>query len=274
MTPRLSPAVLDALRKACGYRFPRLGARAHSAVLKMAPRYLTAELFPRIRVPLDLHDDTQRATYWQGERFEFPTALVLRGWAFEATHFFDIGANYGFYTLMLASRFPQVRIHSFEPSPNTARALDAVVRSNNLTSVTVHHIGLGDTRATLPLHLGAEDSGHSTFADHPGLRHATAQVPVVPFDAWRRDQGLPLPQTPTWVAKIDVEGFETAVLRGMREALRARAFRGLTVEVLPYTLGLRGERPDDIRQLLASFGYRLRAASHRTKTANEFFEPA
>jgi FkbM family methyltransferase len=267
--------MVDWVRRRLGYRFPPLGSAASRLVTNALPERLETELFPGVRAELDLSDGTQRSTYWQGERVEYPTAPLLHGWARKgASAFFDIGANYGFFTFMMASRHPTLDIYAFEPHPVTFRRLDGIRAANPLTRdrVRAFNIGLSDEPALLTLHPGVTDAGHSTFLAHPELHDAIDHVVVRPFDDWRRDQGLTLPSRPSWVAKIDVEGFEVSVINGMREALAARAFIGLVVEVLPFTLALGGRCPSDVIDAMALVGYAPMSRA-RTRTDNVFFIP-
>lgn len=267
--------MIDWVRRTLGYRFPPLGMAASQFVTHALPARMETELFPGVRAELDLNDGTQRSTYWQGERVEYPTAPILHAWARQgATAFFDIGANYGFFTFMMASRHPALDVYAFEPHPVTFRRLDGIRAANSLTRVRTFNIGLGDAPALLTLHPGVTDAGHSTFLSHPELSGNIDHVIVRPFDDWRHDQGLALPSRPAWVAKIDVEGFEVSVIDGMRDALLARAFIGLVIEVLPFTLALGGRRPSDVIDAMAAVGYApMPHAQKRTRTDNVFFTP-
>jgi FkbM family methyltransferase len=269
--------MIDWVRRTLGYRFPPLGSAASQFVTQALPAHVETELFPGVRAELDLNDGTQRSTYWQGERAEYPTAPVLHAWARAgATAFFDIGANYGFFTFMMASRHPSLDLYAFEPHPVTFSRLDGIRRANALSRVRTFNIGLGNEPALLTLHPGVSDAGHSTFLDHPELHDGIDQVLVRPFDDWRRDQCLPLPRRPSWIAKIDVEGFEVSVIEGMWQALRARAFIGLVVEVLPFTLALGGRAPADVVNALGAAGYvpATPRTDRRMRTDNLFFVPA
>jgi hypothetical protein len=132
---------------------------------------------------------------------------------------------------------------------------------------------------TMVLRTGADDSGHSTLGLHPGLIGRAFDVPVVPFDVWMKKSGLRLPSAPTWIAKIDVEGFECHVLRGMRAALQAHAFVGLMIEINPFTLSLFGQEPVDVFSFLDEMGY-VSGERHKLQGLrpgdwfNAFFVPA
>ncbi|MGH8048815.1 MAG: FkbM family methyltransferase, partial [Chthoniobacterales bacterium] len=241
------------------------------------PRSIDVELLPGIRAQLDTHDATQRGTYWQGSRFEHPTAGVLKDWSAQpGAVFFDMGSNYGWFSFFLASELPGLPIYPFEPNPPTFDRLRTIVERNALRNIHPCNFGLGDRAMTSRLRIGVEDSGHSTFGPHPGLSEQNSvEVAVRPFDEWRRESGMALPVSSAWVAKIDVEGFECRVIAGMREALEARAFRGLAIEVNPYTLEFCGDSQEKLSGLLKDLGYveREPAFPGQHLQMNKFFVP-
>ena len=124
------PRLVDQFRRLCGYRFPRLGSVAFAAILKSLPSVIESRLFPGIKAALDLRDETQRTTYWFGTRFEEPTPQVLQEWSAGATCFFDIGSNYGFYSFLLYSSAPHLRIYPFEPNPASFQRMTEIQSRN------------------------------------------------------------------------------------------------------------------------------------------------
>jgi len=270
---------LDRLRALMGYRFPHLGRHAFEAFSHYVPPQLEVELFPNLFVDMNMRDGTQKTTYWQGVRYEHPAARILAKWIRDGAVFFDIGANYGFFSYWMLSQVNPVTVYAFDPLPENVARMERAQRRNNLAQrFTIVECALGDSATTLVLQTGNEDSGYSTLGHHPGLKGRTFDVPVLPFDAWMKKSGLRLPPEPKWIAKIDVEGFECHVLRGMRAALQAHAFAGLMIEINPYTLSLFGQKPADVFSLLDEMGY---VSSERQKLQgirpgdwfNAFFVP-
>jgi FkbM family methyltransferase len=271
----------ETVRKTMGYQFPRLGTLAFSTFCRLMPPRIDTELLPGIHAELNLADATQRSTYWQGSRFEFPTAQILRNWGQQADLFFDIGANYGFFSYWMVSQCPQMHAHCFEPNPATYALIRRIRERNKLDRLQAWNIGLSDEPGRLALHPGISDSGHSTFGDHPELRERIlAEVSVLRFDSWRETSGIGLPQSPKWVAKIDVEGFEMKVLRGMRISLQARCFAGVAVEMNEFTLKFCNATPTQIVELMGECGYKqlsnVAGVGERALAAsgNAFFVPA
>ncbi len=251
----------DVLRARLGYRFPRLGPFFFRLFYAAIHKHrCIVELFPDIFIDANFDDLTHKATYWQGKRFEYPTAEVLFQWAGDPRRkvFFDIGANYGFFSYLMRSRFP-LQIHAFDPNPENYRQLLTAQSRNRLADFYPYHLGLSDEEGILSLHHGVVDQGHSTFLVNPGLgKTAVSDCCVVRFDDWisRQTELTSWPDDARWIVKIDVEGYELKVLRGMENSLRSRRFIGLVVELNSYTLSLAGTSPEEVCGFLASCGYK------------------
>lgn len=272
----------DYVRARLGYRLPRFGPLCFKAFFALVARRNLVEIFPGILIEMDFADLTHRATYWQGKRFERPTPEVLGAWAAhpKCRAFFDIGANYGFYSYQMLASSPHA-VYAFDPHPaNYQQLLDAKTR-NALRNFYPQHMGLSDEEGRLTLFHGDVDRGHTTFLAHAQLQSARQSTsPVMAFDDWvrRHYQGDVPEGEPVWMAKIDVEGYELKVLHGMREALSQRRFLGLAVEINTYTLGLANTRTDEIFTYLARCGYRPTDAGARpgggsSPQPNAFFVP-
>jgi FkbM family methyltransferase len=235
-------------------------------------------LFQGIVVNLNLRDATQFLTFWLGDRFEFPTALVLDDWGRGATAFFDIGANYGFYSFYMYSKFPELPIYSFEPNPETFGFMQEIINNNMIKNVYIFQSGLGSCSGALELHPGIDDSGQSTFLPHPEfVNRSSGKVQITPFDKFVTEENLSAPQRPQYIAKIDVEGMEYDVLTGMQRALENKWFKGLVVEMLDSNIALSGHSRQDIIDYLNSSGYKPISEQYlikkygRVNTANLFF---
>jgi FkbM family methyltransferase len=234
---------------------PRTGDRVHRAVTACLPDHADVELLPGIDVELDLRQAVERQSWWQGDRYEHPTTKLFDAWARRATHVFDVGANYGFFSLRAVhAGCPEV--HAFEPHPDLHRRLLATAARNHLGALHPHHLGLSDEPARLTLHIRDDEEGHGSFAPRSWPGGRTSVVEVTSFDRWRAARGLAVPAAPTWAIKIDVEGYELHVLRGMAEALSARAFLGVVVELNELTLRSAGATGSEVLDLLFAAGYR------------------
>jgi FkbM family methyltransferase len=162
---------------------------------------------------------------WNPEEYE-----AFRAAAEPGMTALDIGANVGAYSLLLGQWVrPGGRVFAFEPAPDIFSGLARHIRMNGLDNVvTPVPAAAGDRIATVPL-VVAGTHGESRLASDADDRGATVDVAVTTVDAFCAERGL----TPRFI-KVDVEGFELAVLRGARETIRrAGASLALFVEMHP-----------------------------------------
>ena len=136
------------------------------------------------------------------------------------TRFFDVGANFGLYSVLLPRMAPSVaRVDAFEPVAATRWRLAANLGLNGMGErVQIHAIALSDTSGTMEIAIDPGSTGVSTLSPSPDeIAHRAfsrgERVQTARFDAC-------FPGLDGRLAfKIDVEGHERAVLEGMSETL-------------------------------------------------------
>ncbi len=156
------------------------------------------------------------ANFINGGRYEDEVLAVLLSFVRDDTVFVDVGANVGFYALQIAQRVKgHGKVHAFEPHP---RLRDLVKRSMHLNglrdTIKLHPYGLSDANAArvfaYPLgHLGGGGL-HAENAQQKDemLLHVRRMDDVF-------DEGFSCD-----LMKIDVEGHELFVFRGMERILK------------------------------------------------------
>jgi len=159
----------------------------------------------------------------------------------------DIGANVGDWTLPMAQRVgPLGRVIAFEPVPYLAETIVKTARVNRHSWVAVQQLALSATDGTAEFSVERANSGGSRIGRVEG---DFSQISV---KAARLDSFLaarPDIQRVDFV-KIDVEGFEEAVLQGARDSL-AR-FRPAVL----FESGLESsEQRNSIHDLLSGLAY-------------------
>lgn len=135
------------------------------------------------------------------------------------SHFVDIGAHIGSWTLLLAKQAQQVT--AFEPQKMRYYQLCGNIAVNNLDNVTAVHCGLTseETRGKkMTLYKFRNDSGSSTLRSDIAQRSFTETTPTGQelvelkcLDDFQLNN--------VSLMKIDVEGFELEVLKGAKQTL-------------------------------------------------------
>jgi FkbM family methyltransferase len=122
----------------------------------------------------------------------------------------DVGANVGYYTLLVASLAPRGHVHSFEPVPRNFHLLSTSVLLNGFDNVVLNCCAVGNKDGHTSFTV-SKDSAYSSFLDtQRRASETTITVPVTTLASYCQDRGLPRID----FMKVDVEGAEKLVLEG------------------------------------------------------------
>lgn len=162
----------------------------------------------------------------------------------------DVGANVGFLTRKFASLVgDQGKVLAFEPDPATFDFL--LYNTQRLPQVSVFQEAVSDRIGAMSFYLHPT-SGMSNSLVNAWKGARTIQVKTSTLDGWAQDHAI----GPLRLVKIDVEGAELLVLRGMQGILAARNGPQLIFEFCPKNLGGK-DVEDSIFDLLSEYGYSL-----------------
>ena len=125
---------------------------------------------------------------------------------------FDVGANIGEWTQMALKINPNIRLHCFEPSKITFQQL---LEKNFSENVVINNIGLGSKFENRALYGDHPCTGSSSLFRREGLGAIEEDVLIDTFDNYTERLGIGYVD----FVKIDVEGFELEVLKGMVKAI-------------------------------------------------------
>ena len=192
-------------------------------------------------------------------------SILLDGiWEPESTHvvetlqegdiFIDVGAQVGYYSLVASRRVGRTgRVVSVEPNPPTIERLQRNIRLNNATNVTIQQVACTDTEKTLHFfQSNVANTGESSFSEKNAHSKREIEVRGVPLDSIVRTLDLRRID----LVKIDVEGAELEVLRGMKESL-AKYRPKLIVELQKETLENLGASLEEVYEFFRANGYTL-----------------
>ncbi len=176
----------------------------------------------------------------------------------------DVGSNLGLYTVLLSRRVgPAGRVLAFEPDPDLFALLQRNCTLNGCHNVAAHNLALGSRRDRLALHRMIVNSGDNHLGEGGSkLFRRTVEADVVSLDEFAPDL------QPDFV-KIDVQGWELPVLRGMARLLKQHPPAGIYLEFWPEGFRRAGYAADDVVAFLAGLGFHF----HRADTL-EALDPA
>lgn len=167
----------------------------------------------------------------------------------------DVGGNIGVYTVLLSRLVgPAGRVISFEPDPDLFASLQANCARNGCTNVELHNLALGRRQDRLVLRRLILNSGDNTLG-RAGSRHFRSEVEI---GVAALDEFLPALRPD--LVKIDVQGWELEVLRGMARLLAAQPPPALLLEFWPEGFRRAGYTAEDLVAFLTEQRFTLRLA--------------
>jgi FkbM family methyltransferase len=177
------------------------------------------------------------------------TARVIQTLLAPGATFLDIGANVGMFTLMAARMVgPSGKVIALEPIPRLVALLRKTIVMDDIERIVeVHEVAASDVATTRTLNIGYPYAVSSLY-DLPGSR-AAIDVACVPVD------DLLGPGRKVDLVKIDVEGAELAVLRGMRRVLAENPQVVVIVEFGPSSIKRTGTAIDAWMRELQTLGF-------------------
>lgn len=164
----------------------------------------------------------------------------------------DVGAHIGYYTLQAAVRVGERgQVHAFEPVSYSFSRLTENIRVNGLANVSAHRCVVRDRAGIADVHVAdAWNRGASGFTPPENVSGLVERVPAVTLDEYAKSAGLAAVD----LVKIDVEGAEMAVLKGMSRLLEQPRLQ-LLIEVKEGHLKSQGSSPEELLNYLSRAGF-------------------
>lgn len=215
-----------------------------------------------LKMVLDLRSQGDRVCYFIGRYLDTASQKVLTALLRPGETFIDVGANTGMMTLTGAAAVgPTGVVHAFEPYRPVFERMKRTVEANGLNGrVVLHNAGLGAEPAVLELHVPAGHPDMATLGRGLKSEYAHLKTAGVECRIARGDEALAgAPADRPATIKIDVEGYEAAVLRGLEgtiERLNAGGGPAVLTEVDPELLAGAGATAEEVAGILEGHGYR------------------
>ena len=191
------------------------------------------------RVFADLRDSIIGRTLFLEGRYEQALNDVIVGLRPHLTGHcaLDIGANIGLHTLALSESVgPTGRVLAFEPESHNADLLERTLADARAGNVTVRREAVGDRAGLAAIHRNPSNFGDHRVAGASGSD--VTNVPMTTIDLASSAESLT--EGSIRFAKMDVQGYELNVIRGMLRTLEQNPDIILAVEVYPAGLRAAG----------------------------------
>jgi FkbM family methyltransferase len=191
--------------------------------------------------------DVMRPSIAKTGTWEKEEGDLLRSLARHGVRFLDIGANVGYFTLMMAKEQPSAVIASVEPHPITVQLLRMNLWEAGVTS-QVFPVALTAGDRSVVLETPAQNLG-DTRSGVPQLGQRASMVSAgISADALFGDQSFDL-------VKLDVQGFEPDVLQGMQGIIARSPGLVVVSEFWPGVLRSSGRNPLQVLESYQRMGF-------------------
>ena len=192
---------------------------------------------------IDIRESIERKTYfireYEKKRMD---KLHLFSKKINSEILIDIGANIGFYSILSSSRFGQ--IYSFEPNERNFKVLKKNIENNKLKNIKILNFGLGENEEVL---IGNSNTKGKLFQTS-GFAISKDNKKGERVLVKKGDDVLQF-KNKTLTIKIDVEGFEFFVLKGLKSTL-INNWCILQIEIWE-------KNNDEVHRFLKSLGYKM-----------------
>jgi FkbM family methyltransferase len=148
------------------------------------------------------------------------------------------------------------RVISFEPSSLLFDSLVRNIRANGIANIEAHHTALGSAGGTMAFSRSAFNSGDNTLSPKACGSFRT----IVPIRVARLDDLCPSLKID--VIKMDVQGWELEVLKGMTQTLVRNPNATLFFEFWPQGIEKAGCNPIDLLDFVCSPSRTISVVDH------------
>jgi FkbM family methyltransferase len=230
-----------------------LAGRLLNPHLREHPRRRVTSTRFGARVAVDTQDLIQRYLYLFGVWEPYMTGWLQRRLRPGDTYV-DVGANIGYYSLLAAQLVgDKGKVVSIEASPVFHQHLLRNISLTGLGNVRAINRAVSDTDEVLKFVLASSaNMGANSIVPYEGPAESTFEVAARPLPDLLSGEEIARAR----VIKIDVEGAEGSVVRGMVPMLSLlRPDAEITVEVTPERMAQLGDSAYELMQTLRGHGF-------------------
>jgi FkbM family methyltransferase len=183
------------------------------------------------KMMLDLKNDTgiSRDLFLFRKREHLSTDYVLENHIFKrGTEIIDLGANIGYYALLESAGVgDNGKVYAIEPVSRNFNNLEKNIILNNVNNIRTFKLAIGDKNCVTEINVGEKGNFSSFLRNSAAVYTGTEEVQMFTLDEFVKRESI----KPSLI-RMDVEGYETKIIEGMRETLLGRP--ALLIEIHPH----------------------------------------
>lgn len=196
------------------------------------------------------------------DKFEQNEKIEILKYTNEDTIFLDIGANIGYYSVLLSDKVKKV--YAFEPVTENYLLLNKNIEVNNLKNVTAVHKALSNKNGEVEMFIDKlNGGGHSMQINNVLDTNSSEFIPSIRLDDYIESEGIENIN----LIKIDVQGAEGLVFEGAMETLKK--FKPIIMmEYDPKMLSNFGTDPEKLLNMFKEMGYTIKVINENDQYKN------
>lgn len=164
--------------------------------------------------------------------------------------FIDIGANVGYYTLKLSTKFSNCKILAIEAEPETFKILSKNCELNNLQNTKLLNLAVAEKNGIVKLSRSKTHSGTSSIVSKQNSNEDIISINCSTLDSLLNKSY----ENIDWI-KIDVEGSELNVLNGAIQTLKIT--KNILIELHEEILNQNNQSYKEIIYILEQNGFQI-----------------
>jgi FkbM family methyltransferase len=196
--------------------------------------------------------------------FELHLSKVISNLAKDGGVFVDIGANYGYYSLIWASYLKSNKVYALEAFRPNYYALKRNVLFNNLENqIYCQNIAISNRNEVL--FWDVKDKNQNTWGGLSKDKNLNDEIITHSLDTiFKKNIEIA-------VLKVDVEGAESLVFEGAKRLLSCGCIKNIAFEINDEREKELGIKPGKTTSILTKFGYSIRNMNPNRAGVSEHF---
>lgn len=163
----------------------------------------------------------------------------------------DIGANVGYFSFWLLSKYPKATVHAFEPFPPNYDLLRIYRQQHVQLNLNIHPWAVAGEPGVLNLHYNADDKYSTSAALSDNNEGSQIEVEVITLPDFLEHNKI---TQIDWL-KVDCEGAEYGIFRNLPAEVLAQT-RIVTLE--NHHSDQPGETQEDLVKILQGHGFKTK----------------